>query len=110
MTTEIQLARQIEKALADDPRTHELGVQVNVSRGLVILHGEVASAERRRAVLDVVWDEVPEADVDDRLFISADTVDGPSTTEVIHSDVRRSENGSTSGDRNTGSGNVTGLA
>ena len=105
MTTEIQLARQIEKALADDPRTHELGVQVQFARGQVILHGEVASDERRRAVLDVVWDQAPAADVDDRLFISADTVDRPRAAEVIHS-----EDGPPTGDRHPGTGDVAGLA
>jgi hypothetical protein len=105
MTTEIQLARRLEKALAEDPRTNELGIQVSVARGLVVLHGEVASDERRLAVLEVVWDQVPEADVDDRLFISADTVERPSTTEVI-----RSQNGPATGDRDPGAGNVAGLA
>lgn len=86
MTTELQLARQIEKALADNPRTNELGVQVQFSRGQVTLQGEVASDERRRAVLDVVWEEAPDADIDDRLFISAIAVAPPPEPEVIRSD------------------------
>lgn len=83
MTTEIQLARKIEKALADDPRTNELGIQVQFSRGQVILQGEVASDERRRAVLDVVWEQAADADIDDRLFISGAVVNAPTTPEVI---------------------------
>ena len=94
MTTEIQLARQIEKALADNPRTNELGIQVQFSRGQVLLQGEVASDERRRAVLDVVWEEAPDADIDDRLFISGRALTPPSEAEVI-----RSEDGAAAGHR-----------
>jgi len=83
MTTEIELARRIEKALADDPRTNELGIQVTVARGQVVLSGEVASEERRSAALDVVWDQTPDAEIDDRLFISAHTAKRPPQTEVI---------------------------
>lgn len=96
MTTELQLARQIEKALADNPRTNELGIQVQFSRGQVVLQGEVASDERRRAVLDVVWEEAPDADIDDRLFISALAVTPPPEAEVI-----RSEDGAAAGHRET---------
>lgn len=96
MTTEIQLARHIEKALADNPRTNELGIQVQFSRGQVVLQGEVASDERRRAVLDVVWEEAPDADIDDRLFISARAVTPPSEAEVI-----RSQDGAAAGPRTT---------
>lgn len=110
MTTEIQLARRIEKALADDPRTNELGVQVSVARGQVVLHGEVASTERRRAVLQVVWDEVPDADIDDRLFISGDAVEPPRHAEVIRTEENRSKDRSSAGNRDPGTGDVAGLA
>ena len=42
------LAGRLEQALATDPRTHELGVRVEVESGVAHLHGEVAAEERGR--------------------------------------------------------------
>ena len=47
------VAGQIEAALRGDPRTHELGVRVEVDGDEVVLRGEVASEERRRRLAQV---------------------------------------------------------
>lgn len=47
------LAGRLEQALATDPRTHELGVRVEVAHGAAILHGEVAGEQRRALVAEV---------------------------------------------------------
>lgn len=52
-------AGQIERALAEDPRSHELGVHVDVEDGLVYLRGEVASEHRRVLVTEVARDAAP---------------------------------------------------
>ncbi|HKS47911.1 MAG TPA: BON domain-containing protein [Amycolatopsis sp.] len=51
------LVAHLRRALAEHPRTAELGVRVNVRGDAVHLSGEVAS-EQRRADLDVVLHEV----------------------------------------------------
>jgi hypothetical protein len=45
--------------MAEDPRTHELGVRVDVGDGLVYLRGEVASERRRALVAEVARDAAP---------------------------------------------------
>lgn len=51
------LAGRLEHALTTDPRTHELGVRVEVTGGVASLRGEVAG-ERRRALVAEVASEV----------------------------------------------------
>ena len=47
------LAGRIERRLAEDPRTHELGVRAELRGGVVYLLGEVACGDRRQLVTDV---------------------------------------------------------
>lgn len=58
------LAGRLEQALATDPRTHELGVRVEVAGGIASLRGEVAGAQRRALVAavaaEVLTTEAPE--------------------------------------------------
>jgi osmotically-inducible protein OsmY len=60
MSDEVYIAGQIEQALAVDSRTHELGVRAGVDGEAVVLHGEVASEERRRLVAEVAAEAAPE--------------------------------------------------
>lgn len=53
------LAGRIERALAADPRTSELGVRAELEDDLVVLRGEVTAAERRAAIEQVVREVVP---------------------------------------------------
>ncbi|HYZ55515.1 MAG TPA: BON domain-containing protein [Streptosporangiaceae bacterium] len=57
------VAGRIERALASDPRTHELGIRADVRDGVVILRGEVACEQRRLLIAEVVRDAAPELDV-----------------------------------------------
>jgi osmotically-inducible protein OsmY len=54
------LVAKIREALAEDPRTHVLDVQVMVSSGKVFLMGSVACDERRSAVIEVTRELLPE--------------------------------------------------
>lgn len=54
------LASRIERALAQDPRTHELGIHADVRGDVVYLRGEVAAEQRRRLVTEVVQAAAPE--------------------------------------------------
>lgn len=59
MKEDTYIAGQIERALHADPRTHELGVRVEVDHDDVVLRGEVASEERRRLIAQVAEEQVP---------------------------------------------------
>ena len=54
------VAGRIERALAEDPRTHELGIRADVRGDVVILRGEVAGEQRRALVADVVSETAPD--------------------------------------------------
>ncbi|MBP2471634.1 hypothetical protein JOF53_000506 [Crossiella equi] len=51
---------RLRRALVEDPRTAEQGVQVTVRGEHVFLVGEVASEERRRSLDEVVRELVPD--------------------------------------------------
>ena len=53
------LVAHVREALARDPRTSELHVDVTLAGRRIFLTGEVASEEHRRAVSDVVRELVP---------------------------------------------------
>ena len=57
------VAGRIERALASDPRTHELGVRADVRGEVVILRGEVACEHRRLLIAEVVHDAAPGLEV-----------------------------------------------
>jgi len=59
MRQETYVAGQLERALRTDPRTHELGIRVEVSDDDMVLHGQVASADRRRLVAQVAEEQAP---------------------------------------------------
>lgn len=48
------VAGRIERALAEDPRTHELGIHADVRGGMVYVRGEVAGERRRQLIGEVV--------------------------------------------------------
>lgn len=48
------LIERVREALAHDPRVAELGISVTVTGDAVLLTGDVATAERREAVAEVV--------------------------------------------------------
>ncbi len=77
------LARRLEKALADDERTNELGITVRADADRIVAQGEVASDERRQTVLEVLQELEPEQTITDHLTVSADEVAPPSSREAI---------------------------
>ncbi|MFC7328643.1 BON domain-containing protein [Marinactinospora rubrisoli] len=64
------LAGHLQQALAEDPRTGALGIRVRVHGTDVHLSGELPSTERRRAVLAVARELVPDYAVHDDLAVS----------------------------------------
>ncbi len=57
------LVAHVREALARDPRANELNVDVTVAGRRVFLTGEVASAEHRRAVAEIVRELLPDYEV-----------------------------------------------
>ncbi len=57
------LVERVQRALAEDPRVSALDLDVTVAGDRVFLTGEVATAERRRAVTDVVRALLPDHEV-----------------------------------------------
>jgi hypothetical protein len=76
-------SNKLEQALANDLRTNELGITVEIVADRIVLRGEVASRDRRDAVLTVVHEHAPDTDVTDELLISGDDVHPPHESEVI---------------------------
>ena len=64
--------REFERALAEDDGTAELGIRLSVKGGRLFVRGDVASDERRHAVLDHVARHCAGVDVVDELTSAAD--------------------------------------
>jgi len=74
--------QRVEQAIANDDRTNELGVHIECIDRRVLVRGEVASEQRRDAVLAVVHEQLPEAQIIDQLRLS-DATRPPRRTEII---------------------------
>jgi osmotically-inducible protein OsmY len=59
MTSEQYLSARLRRAIAEDPRTTELGVRVTVRGDHVLLSGDVACEERRAELETVVHEVAP---------------------------------------------------
>lgn len=59
--------RDVERRLAEDERTSELGVQLAQHGGRLFVRGQVASDAARQAVLEVVGEMCPGSDVVDEM-------------------------------------------
>ncbi len=81
MNEDIYIAGQIERALHEDDRTHELGVRVEVDGDTVVLRGQVAAPERRRLVARVAEDAAPGRTV--RNEVSVTELQPPDVAEVL---------------------------
>mgnify|MGYP002620874803 CR=1 FL=1 len=57
------VAARVQEALAEDERTNELGIRVDVHGDQVYLRGSVGSAERRRHLTEVAVEAAPGATV-----------------------------------------------
>ncbi|NKY87397.1 BON domain-containing protein [Nocardia veterana] len=72
------LVANLRRAFAEDPRTAELGVQVTIRGGVVVLCGEVGSAQQRSDLEDIVRERVPKLRIHNDIRVAtaqAPTVD-----------------------------------
>jgi hypothetical protein len=63
------LSGRIREALAEDPRTNELGIRVLVRGDQVFVQGQVAAPGRRDAVMAVVREHCPGFQIHDELSV-----------------------------------------
>ena len=71
------LIGHIQQALATDPRTGELELDVRIAGGRIFLTGAVATKERCIAVEQVVREVAPGIDVANELTVTIETDPGP---------------------------------
>jgi hypothetical protein len=64
------LAGRIERALAADPRTNELGIRADVRGDVVVLRGEVAGERRRLLIAEVARDAAPGLEIRNEVSVS----------------------------------------
>ena len=75
------LEARIQRRLAEDPDTAELGVRVAVHGGAVYLTGDVASEERRRHLVAAAAAEAGDLEVRDDLRVTS--AEPPTTAEDL---------------------------
>lgn len=75
------VVQRLRRALAEDPRTAELGVQVKVRGSAVFLTGEVATKERCTQLATVVAEAAPELTVHNDVHVVPARV--PDTREEL---------------------------
>jgi hypothetical protein len=77
MTSEQYLSARLRRAIAEDPRTTELGVRVTVRGDHVLLSGDVACEDRRAELEAVVHEVAPDLQVlDDVRVVSVAEPEG----------------------------------
>ncbi|HEX5535283.1 MAG TPA: hypothetical protein VFX33_16200 [Actinomycetales bacterium] len=76
--------RHVEQRLAEDPRTAEMGVQLVSHSGRLFVRGQVSSDQRLRAVLEVIRELCPGADlVDEIVCTESELSQAPRKVEEI---------------------------
>ncbi|MEV6324027.1 BON domain-containing protein [Nocardia sp. NPDC051787] len=71
----------LRRALAEDPRTAELGVQVTIRGDVVVLGGEVSSEERKQRMETVVREQLPHARIHNDVHVTRPAA--PVETETL---------------------------
>ncbi|WP_433680449.1 BON domain-containing protein [Nocardia sp. CA-119907] len=75
------LVAHLRRALAEDPRTAELGVQVTIRGDVVVLVGEVSSVERKQQMENVVREQLPQARIHNDVHVTPPAA--PGDTEAL---------------------------
>ena len=82
MTTRYERS-EVERRLAEDERTAELGIQVHEVDGRLHVRGTVATEERRAGVLEVVRECCDDDVIDDLEVVGDQLREVPDRPEVI---------------------------
>jgi len=79
--TDVYLAKEIEGAIADDGRTAELGITVDVRAGRVFLRGKVSTTQRKDAVGDVASEHAPTHEIVNEIHVEDPAASASPSTE-----------------------------
>ncbi|MDF5753194.1 BON domain-containing protein [Spongiactinospora sp. TRM90649] len=63
------VAARIQRALAEDTRTHELGIRVDVRGDQLYLRGQVTGEDRRRMIAGVAHEAAPDLTVHNEVSV-----------------------------------------
>jgi predicted nucleotidyltransferase len=61
---------RMHEALAEDPRTNELDIQVEAAEGKVLLRGEVMTEERRQRIERIAREIVPQVEIENQIRVT----------------------------------------
>ncbi|MFF5208688.1 BON domain-containing protein [Streptosporangium sp. NPDC000396] len=75
------IAARVQRALAEDERTHELGIRVVVRGEQLFLRGQVPGAERRTLIASVASEAAPGLTVHNEITVTE--VRGPGEEEKL---------------------------
>ncbi|MBF6221659.1 BON domain-containing protein [Nocardia abscessus] len=78
------LVARLRRALAEDPRTAELGVQVTIRGDVVVLGGEVSSEQRKQQMETIVREQLPSARIHNDVHVTRPMA--PVDTETMEQD------------------------
>ncbi|MGQ4600754.1 BON domain-containing protein [Nocardia sp. R6R-6] len=78
------IVAHLRRALAEDPRTAELGVQVTIRGDVVVLGGEVSSEERKQQMETIVREQLPHARIHNDVHVTRPAP--PLETETLEQD------------------------
>ncbi|SEG93409.1 BON domain-containing protein [Nonomuraea solani] len=76
------VAARVQQALAEDARTHELGIRVDIRGDQLFLRGEVSGFEQRERIGQVAKESVPDLHVHNEINV----VEAPRPGEDEHLD------------------------
>ncbi|WP_157251400.1 BON domain-containing protein [Nonomuraea typhae] len=76
------IAARVQRALAEDGRTHELGIRVDVRNDQLFLRGQVTGARHRAVIGQVAKEAAPGLEVHNEIQV----VDAPVPGEEEHLD------------------------
>ncbi|MFI0419229.1 phospholipid-binding protein [Spongiactinospora gelatinilytica] len=63
------VAARVQRALAEDERTHELGIRVDVRGDQIFLRGQVGDEYRRETIAGVAGEAAPELELHNEISV-----------------------------------------
>ncbi|MFI6043784.1 BON domain-containing protein [Nocardia sp. NPDC051321] len=72
------LVAHLRRALAEDPRTAELGIHVTIRGDTVVLDGEVGTEERKQVLETIVREQLPHAQLHNDVHVARPGAPAPS--------------------------------
>ncbi len=65
------MAAHLRNLLAEDPRTHELDIEIDCADDRILLRGEVPSAERREVIEKIAQECLPGSRIENQIRVAS---------------------------------------